>query len=64
MSSEKTELAMKVDAAAAALVENYKILLKRSQILEESVQKHEQLQLITASENIVRKYTVQLCQLY
>jgi len=57
------ELASQVDALCSKLIESYKLILKRSRIEDESVQEHEQLQLSTATENIV-SYEVLLIDSY
>ena len=44
---------MLVDQHISKLLDSYKVLIRRGQIIDDSVQRFEELQLLTASENIV-----------
>ncbi len=48
------DLDQQIDLHCSRLVESYKILLKRGQVLDDSVQRHEQLQVYLSCDNIVR----------
>ena len=50
----QSEIKIIVDSQCSRLIENYKLLIKRSEIVDHSIQQHEQLQLSTSVQSIVR----------